>query len=149
MVKCIKCGVEIPDSASYCPNCGSPKSGEQRIPQPAYRSMKALNINNISPLEGIFNIIFSKTMIILVIAFGILLAWIGIVIRTFASGSSNIAILLSSIGFAAMGFFLVGGGIWNSRVDKFVRLAMVLMGIFLVIHSLSVTGYYSAIISGL
>ena len=146
MVKCIKCGVNIPDSASYCPSCGAPKPVEQRVPQPVYRSMKALNLYSVSPLEGIFNLIFSKTVIILVIALGILFAWIGIVIMVFASGSSDIAIFLSSIGFAAMGFFLVGGGIWNSKVDKFVRLAMVLMGLFLVIQSLSVTGLYSGLI---
>ena len=76
--------------------------------------MKALNLYSaISPLEGIFNLLFSKTAIILVIAFGILFAWIGTVIIVFASGSANVAILLSSIGFAAMSFFLVGGGIWN------------------------------------
>jgi len=109
--------------------------------------MKASNFNGISPFEGIFNMVFSKTIIILVIALGILLAWIGIVIRIFASGSANIAILISSIGFAAMGFFLVCGGIWNSRVDKFVRLAMALMGIYLVVQSLSVTGLYSGLIS--
>jgi len=147
MVKCIKCGVEIPDSACYCPNCGSPRPKEQRSSQSKYLSMKASNFNGISPFEGIFNIVFSKTMIILVIALGILLAWIGVVIRIFASGSANIAILISSIGFAAMGFFLVCGGIWNSRVDKFVRLAMVLMGIYLVVQSLSVTSLYSGLIS--
>ena len=146
MVKCIKCGVEIPDSASYCPNCGSPRPKEQRETQPVYRSIKSLNFNGISPFEGIFNMIFSKTMIILVIAFGIFLAWIGVVIMIFASGSADIALLLSSIGFAAMGFFIVGGGIWNSRVDKFVRLAMVLIGIFLVIQSLTINGFYSGLI---
>lgn len=142
MVKCIKCGVEISDSASYCPNCGSPKPEEQKVPQPAYRSMKASNLNT-SPLGGIFNIIFSKTAIILVIALGFLFTWIGIAIMIFASGSADIARLLISIGFAGMGFFLVNGGIWNTRIEKFVRLAMVLMGIFLVIQSLSVIGFYS------
>jgi len=146
MVKCIKCGVDIQDSAVYCPSCGAPKPVEQQVQQPVYRSMKALNLYNVSPLEGIFNLVFSKTAIILVLALGILFAWIGIVIMVFTSGSANIAILLSSIGFAAMGFFLVGGGIWNSKVDKFVRLAMVLMGLFLVIQSLSVTGLYSGLI---
>jgi hypothetical protein len=109
--------------------------------------MKVSNFNGRSPFEGIFNMVFSKTIIILIIALGILLAWIGLVIRVFASSSTNIAILISSIGFAAMGFFLICGGIWNSKVDKFVRLAMVLMGIYLVVQSLFAAGLYSGLIS--
>jgi RNA polymerase subunit RPABC4/transcription elongation factor Spt4 len=142
MVKCIKCVIEIPDSASYCPNCGSPKPEEQKVSQPMYRSIKTSNLST-SPLGGIFNIIFSKTAIILVITLGFLFSWVGIVIMIFASDSTDIARLLISIGFTGMGFFLVNGGIWNSRIEKFVRLAMVLMGIFLVIQSLSVIGFYS------
>lgn len=141
MVKCIICGVEVPDSADYCSSCGSKiKREQQPAPQPIYRKIKRLNLNK-SPLEAIFNMIFSKTIIIFVIALGILFAWIGILIMIFASGNPDIAILISSIGFAAMGFFLISGGIWNSRVENLVRLAMVLMGIFLVVQSLSVTGF--------
>jgi hypothetical protein len=98
--------------------------------------MKASKSNDASPLEGIFNMVLSKTAIILVIALGILFAWIGTVIIIFATGSADIATLLSSMGFAAMGLFLAAGGIWNSKIDKFVRLAMVLIGIYLVAHSL-------------
>ncbi len=142
MVKCIKCGVEIPDSASFCPNCGSAKPEEQKVSQPVYRSMKKSTFHS-SPLEDIFNIVFSKTAITLVIAFGILFSWVGIIIMIFASGSADVSRLLISIGFSGMSFFLVGGGIWNTKIEKFVRFAMVLMGIFLVIQLLSVIGLYS------
>ena len=65
MVKCIKCGVDIPDSAGYCPSCGAPKPVQNQVQQPVYRSMKALNLYSaISPLEGIFNLLFSKTAIL-------------------------------------------------------------------------------------
>ena len=136
MVKCSKCGANIPDEAGFCPSCGTSKSGEQRTQQPVYRPVKASKSNDASPLEDIFNMVFSKTAIILVIALGILFAWIGTVIIIFATGSADIATLLSSMGFAAMGLFLTGGGLWNSKIDKFVRLAMVLIGIYLVAHSL-------------
>ena len=149
MVKCSKCGADIPDEAGFCPACGTKKSGEQKVQQPIYRSLKASNPKNVSPLEGIFDMIFSKTAIILVIALGILFAWIGTVIIIFASGSANIASLLSSMGFAAMGLFLAAGGIWNSKIDKFVRLAMVLIGIYLVAHSLNSFSSLSSMIPGL
>ena len=143
MVKCGKCGVEVTGAASFCPGCGSPvKVEQQQAPPPAYTPapVKAPAAKGTSPLEGIFNMAFSKTAIILVVGLGILLAWIGLVIMTFAVGSANIALLLSSMGYAAMGLFLVGGGIWNSKIDKFVRLAMVLIGVYLVVTSLSVVG---------
>jgi len=149
MVKCSKCGANISDDAEFCPACGAKKSGEQRAQQPVYRSMMASNPKNVSPLEGIFNMLFSKTAIILVVALGILFAWIGTIIIIFASGSADIASLISSMGFAAMGLFLTAGGIWNSKIDKFVRLAMVLIGIFLVAQSLYSISSFSSIISGL
>jgi hypothetical protein len=149
MAKCIKCGADIPDEAEFCPACGEKKSGEQRAQQHVYRSMNASNPKNVSPLEGIFDMIFSKTAIILVIALGILFAWIGTVIIIFASSSVDIASLISSMGFAAMGLFLTAGGIWNSKIDKFVRLAMVLIGVFLVVQSLYSISSFSSMISGL
>ena len=136
MVKCSKCGANVPDEAEFCPACGTKNPGELRAQQPVYKSMKTSNPKNVSPLEDIFNMLFSKTVIILVIALGILFAWIGTVIIIFASGSADIATLISSMGFAALGLFLTGGGIWNSKIDKFVRLAMVLIGIYLIAHSL-------------
>ena len=148
MVKCSKCGANIPDEAGFCPSCGATKAGGQSAPQATYRSMNPSNPKSISPLEGIFDMAFSKTAIIIVIALGILFAWIGIVIGIFASGSANIAMLLSSMGFAAMGLFLIGGGIWNSRINKFVRLAMVLMGIYLVVTALSGAAAMMSSLSG-
>ena len=149
MVKCSKCGANIPDEAGFCPSCGASKAGGQRAPQASYRSMSPSNPKSVSPLGGIFDMAFSKTAIILVIALGILFAWIGTVIVIFAPDQAKIATLLSSMGFAAMGLFLAAGGIWNSRIDKFVRLAMVLIGIFLVVQSLSVSGLFSSMMSSL
>lgn len=145
--KCNKCGADIPEGASFCPGCGSPAKEKQQAPQqPVYNTMRTSGFkDSVSPLENIFKIVFSKTAIILVIGLGILFAWIGMLIMMFASESFKIAFLFSSMGYAAIGLFLTGGGIWNSRIDKFVRLAMVLIGVYLVVHSLSVVG----IVSGL
>lgn len=150
MVKCSKCGENIPDEARFCPACGAARLGAQQAQQPAYRSMKPSTLKNVSPLEGIFDMVFSKTAIILVIALGILFAWIGTVIMVFASSSADIATLISSMGFAAMGLFIAAGGIWNSKIDKFVRLAMVLIGIYLVVQCLySVSGLFSSMMPGI
>ncbi|MGF3555326.1 MAG: zinc-ribbon domain-containing protein [Thermoplasmatota archaeon] len=141
--KCIKCGATLPSGAAFCPSCGAPKEEEQNQ-QPVHRPVgPQINFKNL------FEIIFSKTIIITGIALGILLAWISLLIMVFASGSSNIAIVLNSIGFTCIGLLLTGGGIFNNNIDKYVRLAMVLIGGYIILMSLSLTatmlGTYSQI----
>lgn len=159
-VKCNKCGANIPDKADFCPACGAPKAVAQPAAQPVAQPtqprpvvQKASAVSkNASPLEGLFHMVFSKTAIVLGIGIGILLLWIGVVIAIFASGSSDIAMFLSSMGFAAMGFLLLGGGIWNNKINVYARLAMVLIGGFLVVNGISInnmlTSGFSSLFSG-
>ena len=160
VVKCNKCGADIPEKAGFCPACGAPKAEAQSVAQPVAQpaqprsvAPKALPVSkNASPMEGLFNMVFSKTAIILGIGIGILLLWIGVVIAIFASGSSDIALFLSSMGFAAMGFLLLGGGIWNNKINVYARLAMVLIGGFLIVNGISImsllTSSFTNLISG-
>ena len=143
--KCTKCGANIPSGAAFCPSCGAPKAEEQQKTQPVYQPSSTIGIT------GIFDLIFSKTIIIIGIAIGILLAWISLLIVIFASDSSNVAAVLNSIGFIAIGLLLMGGGIFNNNIDKNVRLAMVLIGGYIILMSLGLTaimsGYYSSLLS--
>ncbi len=147
--KCNKCGVNVPPGAAYCPACGAPKAEEKHKYQPVSHQHSPAGIG----VTGLFDIIFSKTVIIIGIALGMLLAWISLLIVVFASGSSNVAIVLNSIGFMAIGFLLVGGGIFNNNIEKYVRLAMVLIGGYIILMSLSLTmilmGSYSSIFNSL
>jgi len=149
VVKCMKCGADIPDNAAFCPACGAPKEEVKKTPQPVQPSPQPKQTQTIpitsqkikktiSPMEGLFNMFFSKTAIIIGVALGILFAWIGLIVRVFAAGSSNIAVLLSSMGFAGIGLLLLGGGIWNKKINSYARLAMVLIGGFLVVNGVSV-----------
>ncbi len=138
-IKCIKCGANIPNNAAFCPACGAPKAEAQQMSQPVqsqpmqYKSMN----KTVSPLEGIFNMFFSKTAIIIGIVLGILFAWIGVIIMIFASGSTDVGLLLSSMGFAAIGLFILCGGIWNRKINAYARLAMVLIGGYLLANGVS------------
>jgi hypothetical protein len=145
--KCMKCGAEIPENASFCPGCGAPKAEVLQTyqpKQPQYVKQKIMN-KNTSPFEGLFDMFFSKTAIILAIALGILLAWIGVIIYIFANNYSNIAGLLSSLGFAIMGLMLLGGGIWNKKIDTYARLAMVIIGGFLIANGVSILSSLSSL----
>lgn len=139
-VKCNNCKASIPDEAAFCPNCGTPKGVQQptHIYQPQqiiYK--KSMSSGGSSPLESVFDMVFSKTAVIVVVMIGILLVWIGLVINIFSS-YSNPAKLIASIGFAGIGTILIGGGVWNHRIDKFVRLAMVLIGVWAIVTTMSV-----------
>ena len=151
--RCLKCGADIPDGAEFCPSCGAPKGAkavtqQQQQPvqpqQPVYQQqpMSAaapLSMQKESPLAGIFDMVFSKTGIILAITLGVLLAWIGVVMFAFSDTGDNwdFAIMLNSMGFAAVGLFACAGGIWNKRIDKYARTGMVLIGGFVIVMGLS------------
>lgn len=144
--KCSNCGAQIPDEAAFCPGCGASKGAASQAAQP----MRAIpsTTGNSSPLEGLFNMVFSKTAIIIGAGVGVLLAWIGVIIVTFARLSSDVALLISSIGFAAIGILLVCGGIWNKKIDKFARLGMVVIGAYVLVQTMSIVGFYN-IFSGI
>lgn len=151
---CAKCGAKIPAGGKFCLECGTPV-GSQQAPQPVQQQPMAtapapsIAQRGSSPLEGIFDMVFSKTAIIIGVAVGILLAWIGLLIFIFAPLSWQPASLIASLGFGAMGVLLVSGGVWNKRIDKFVRLAMVLIGAWLIVQTISFIGIIAANIGNL
>ncbi len=89
-------------------------------------------------IDGIFEKLFSKTLIVGGILLGILLIWIGSIIFTFASGDAlKAASVLNSLGLAAISMFLLGGGLANKNIDKYVRLGMILGGALILLSLVS------------
>lgn len=137
---CNKCGASFPEEANFCPGCGAKKGATmQHVAQPAY---------------GIFGMLFSKNFIIAGVCLGILFAWIGSIIYIFGAIAAipnldavKAALVLGFIGFAALGLFLLGGGIFNKEIDKYVRVGMVIMGAYVVITTLNVMGSLMSMIS--
>lgn len=151
---CVKCGAKIPAGGKFCLECGTPIGAQQApaaapVAAPAAAPAPSIAQRGSSPLEGIFDIVFSKTAIIIGVAVGILLAWIGLLIFIFAPLSWQPAALIASLGFGAMGVLLVSGGVWNRGIDKFVRLAMVLIGAWLIVQTISFVGVIAANIGNL
>ena len=77
--------------------------------------------------EGLLGVVFSKTLIIGGFLFGLLFAWIGYIVFIFSTPVSTditafkVALFLNSLGFASICMFLIGGGIANINIDKFIR----------------------------
>ena len=145
--KCNNCGAVIPAGAAFCPGCGAPKAAEQPASQPMQQTTQYHPAyTGMNSLQGLLDTIFSTKLIILGILFGLLFVWIGAVLNTFIfPPPSNdltgirVAGFLSSFGLFVMGIFTIGGGIADKNLDKYVRLGMVLGGIWLVSSSLVIS----------
>lgn len=135
---CSKCGASFPEEANFCPSCGA-KRGAVATTQYATQ-----------PTYGIFGMLFSKNLIILGVCFGILFAWIGSIIFTFGTTSQDAikaAMVIGNIGFAALGLFLLGGGIFSKEIDKYVRVGMVIMGAYVIVTTLNIMSSLMSLIS--
>jgi len=85
-------------------------------------------------MSSLVSAVFSETSIAVGVMVGILLMWVATVMvipgepgRTVYEASS----ILSSLGTVFLTIMLVGGGIVNTRIDRVVRVGMVIMGTIL------------------
>ena len=130
---CNKCGVEIPADSKFCLNCGA------KVPKHTQQVSE--------PVHQMFRMLFSKDMIIGAVLIGLLLIWIGILLLTFSTEVTGyrVAETLNSFGFFITGIVLIGGGIANDVIDKYVRVGMVLIGVYMITVVLSLPGLITSI----
>ena len=131
--KCNKCGNEIPKDAKFCLNCG-------------VKVVKEIKPTN-EPIHQLFQSLFSKNLIVAAILLGILFIWIGVFISTFSTDLTGwrAAQTLNSVGFSIAGAFLICGGIVNDNMDKYVKLGMIVIGVYMITSVLSLTSLLSSI----
>jgi predicted nucleic acid-binding Zn ribbon protein len=129
--KCTKCGAEIPADSKFCLQCGEKVSVE----------MRAAAAPPTEHVHLLLRSIFSKDFIVAGVLLGLLFAWIGTIVLTLSMPPTDYtgikaALILNNLGFFIIGVFLIGGGIVNNAMDKFVRFGMIFGGSFLMAYSL-------------
>jgi len=131
--KCVKCDNEIPKDAKFCLNCGA------KVVKESHQTSE--------PIHQLFQSLFSKNLIVAAIMLGMLFIWIGVVISTYSTDSTGwrAALTINSLGFFIVGVFLIGGGIINDLMDKYIRLGMIVIGIYMITSVLSLTSLLSSI----
>ena len=131
--KCSKCGAELPSNSKFCLSCGVKIEKETRSER--------------EPIHEVFRFLFSKNLIIAAILFGILFIWIGAIVLTFSTDLTGYraAQTLNSLGFFITGVFLIGGGIVNDTMDKYVRVGMIVIGVYMITSVLALTSLLSSI----
>ena len=157
IVKCNKCGANIPSNAAFCPGCGAPaeqptqqvQSAPEPVPQPApkptYRARPPRSMSGFQgSLAGLADTLFSKFFILLGLCVGILLAFIGnIILLIGQSWSITADNVLDLLGFTMIGFLLLGGGLVNRNINHFVRAGMIAIGGYMLVTVLVSTGLSS------
>ncbi|MBN2599649.1 MAG: zinc-ribbon domain-containing protein [Candidatus Thermoplasmatota archaeon] len=132
---CSKCGAEIPPNAKFCLSCGAKVDKKQQSER--------------EPIHQVFRFLFSKNLIIAAILFGLLFIWIGAIVMTFSTDLTGFraAETLNSLGFFITGVFLIGGGIANDDMDRYVRVGMIVIGVYMITSVLCLTSFISSISS--
>lgn len=131
--KCSKCGAELPSNSKFCLSCGAKVEKETRSER--------------EPIHQVFRFLFSKNLIIAAILLGMLFIWIGAIVLTFSTDLTGYraAQTLNSLGFFITGLFLIGGGIVNDEMDKYVRVGMIVIGVYMITSVLALTSLLSTI----
>lgn len=134
--KCPECGAEIEGGGKFCPNCGTELTAEARPPRET-QPTRGTGYGRPDLVETIF----SKKVTLAGTILGILLAWIGGLIRIFVdvgTAGMSAARVLNGLGLMIIGVFIVGSGVSNSKLNQFVRLGMILGGILLIALTLAI-----------
>ncbi len=130
--KCSKCGADILPDAKFCLNCGAKITKEPK--------------QVTEPIHQLFGFLFAKNLIIAAILLGLLLIWVGAVVLTFSTDMTGLraAQVINSLGFFITGVFLIGGGIVNDHMDKYVRLGMIVIGVYMITSVLALPAMFSS-----
>ena len=122
MVKCSKCGADIPDEAGFCPGCGAPKQDQQPAPQPMQPAPKKSG----GGVKGFIYTISSPMMLTIGLFIGILVAWIVRIVGQFVNHAALTVVNLTFL--TGVGGFLLFTGLLNDKYSSYIRVGLIVAG---------------------
>jgi len=143
-VNCNKCGAEIPDSAGFCPACGAPKTSTKTAaptPQPTQTQpmpvSKPVARSGGSGFSGMIDTFFSVKMMVIGFFIAVLIAWIARLANQFIIGmAANVMNVLNITFLAGIGAIFLLGGVLNPKIDKYVRVGLIIAGALILAQNL-------------
>ena len=125
--KCVKCGANIPKGAGFCPACGAPKA--EAAPQPVAQPVPVKKAG--SDLQGMIDTLLSPKIITIGFFIGVLVAWISRIVNQFlfvGTAPYSAMIIVRFTFMAGVGGLLLCGGFLNTKLNVYVRAALIAAG---------------------
>ena len=130
--KCVKCGANIPEGAGFCPACGAPKAEAAPAPiapQPVAQPVPVKRAG--SDLQGMIDTLLSPKIITIGFFIGVLVAWISRIVMQFlfvGTAPYSAMIIIRFTFMAGVGGLLLCGGFLNTKLNVYVRAALIAAG---------------------
>jgi len=144
-VNCSKCGAEMPNDAVFCPACGAPKPAGNPAPAPTVPQTQPAPVSQPvakkagTDFSGMIDTFFSLKMMVIGFFIAVLVAWIARVVNQFMMPGTAAADVLSVVNItfmAGIGAILLLGGFLNTRLDKYMRVGLLIAGALILAQNL-------------
>ena len=137
--KCTSCQAKIPAGAGFCPACGAQIVNEQTKPKSETNPGISKPIK--SGQGGIQDLIYFITsfkMMVLCLVIAVLVAWITKIINQYQTTYSSAFTAVNIVNFtfmAGIGLILFLGGLFNSKINTYLRTGLLITGgLFIVLN---------------
>ncbi len=143
-INCNKCGAAMPDDASFCPACGEPKPVVKPAPAPKPQTQpmpvqKPVSKSAGTDFLGMIDTFFSVKMMVIGFFIAVLVAWIARLVNQFMMPGTMAADVLNVLNItfmAGIGAILFLGGFLNTRLDKYMRVGLLIAGALILAQNL-------------
>ncbi|KYK29101.1 hypothetical protein AYK20_00830 [Thermoplasmatales archaeon SG8-52-1] len=130
--KCINCEAKIPAGSGFCPACGAQIVDEQKKPKSDINPVISKPVKSgQGGFKDLINFITSFKIMVLCLIIAVLVAWITKIIIQYQTTYSSAYDALNIVNFtfmAGIGIILFLGGLFNSKINTYLRTGLIITG---------------------